>query len=155
MTLRGACYAAIALVCSSLGVPTGADRNGELKRRIRLRERGDVDDLAPRVAGQQVCSGSRSRPNHPDENPDADEEKRGRRARVQTAIGSKGKAMKGLIGGVAGGNADERRQWTNALILRSEESTRAHPDDNERAGAAATAWGNGNFRDALAAMRQV
>lgn len=115
-----------------------------------------MDDLVQRVAGQQVCASkfASRRSSSLDDDSISDDEKTGRRARVQTSLGVRNKAMKGLIGGVAESKADEKRHWTELLIPWIEEQARANPDDGERTTAAATAWGCRGFREVKAAMRE-
>ena len=87
-------------------VPKGTDRNEELKRRLRLWEQREIDELMQRVLGQQVCQESQSRRSAA-ENRDklSDDEAKGKRACIQAAMGIRSKAMKGLVGGVASGSS--------------------------------------------------
>jgi hypothetical protein len=64
-------------------------------------------------------------------------------------------AMKGLVGGVPNGSAEEKRQWTESLIPRSSDATIAHPDHAAIAAARMQAWGKGDANAAKAAMREV
>ena len=48
-----------------------------------------------------------------------DEERLGKATRCKAIAGTIGKAIKGLVGGVQEGSADERRKWTHDLIPRS------------------------------------
>ena len=137
-------------------MPKGSDRNEELKRRLRLWERGEKDDLVQHVACQQVCSDVPSTPSRPEDRTSEDDDERlCKRAREQTAIGTRSKAMKGLVGGVANGSAEEKRQWTESLIPRSSDVTIAHQDHAEIAAARMQAWGKGDANAAKAAMREV
>jgi hypothetical protein len=111
-----------------------------------------MDDLIHYVVGQKIrsASGGSSAKRG---GVTSDEENKGKRACVQTAAGSVSKAMKGLVGGVAEGSANEREPWARSLIPRSENTQLAASADDERREASAVAWGKGDFRAAKAAMR--
>ncbi len=81
------------------------------------------------------------------------EERRGQRARQKTAAGAVSKAMKGLVGGVAPGTAEERSQWTSDLIPRSTVVAGPCTSPEECAAAAECAWGAGDVRVARTEMR--
>ncbi len=83
-----------------------------------------------------------------------DEERRGRRAREQTAAGARSKAVKGLVGGVAPGDPEARQQWTTRLIPRSEVRGDPCTREAERAAAQDCAWGKGDMRQARKEMRE-
>ena len=83
------------------------------------------------------------------------DEAKGRRACIQAAVGSRSKAMKGLVGGVAHGSPEERARWTESLIPRSEDASLCHPSSEDHALSQTMAWGGGNFQRAKAAMREV
>lgn len=90
-----------------------------------------MNELIERVVGQQICSQSRSKELRLESGgSDGDEEKKGKRALEQVAIGSRSKAMKGLIGGVAHATVEERLASTEALIPRTEDASRAHTADD-------------------------
>ena len=80
------------------------------------------------------------------------EEQRGKRA--LTARGSISKAMRGLVGGVAAGKAEHRRQWTAALIPQSSWQRFANPTDTERTQAARAAWRGGRCKEARSTPRE-
>ena len=97
-------------------IPKGADRNSELKQWLQLWESGQISVLIGKVLGQQN-SGPLHRIARKTQ-PQTDEQ-RGKRACALTAWGSISKAMKGLVGGVAQGSEDCRRNSTTTLIPRS------------------------------------
>ena len=124
----------------------------ELKRRLRLWERAQMNDLILRVAGQQIKSALplQSRARGYDE-----EEAKGKRAKKQTAVGSVSKAMQGLVGGVAEGSPEQKKLWTEALIPVSQATHAAHPNEAERTDAVGRAWGKGELRVARTEMKEV
>ena len=130
-------------------IPRGSDTNAELKRRLRLWEDGRFDELVWRVLGQQAET---TRKSSSAAKVDQDEEKLGKRARVTTAAGAAGKALKGLVGGLAAGTAEERARWTASLIPRS--ALAAGPCTSHAAAACAFAWGGRDLRQAKLNMRQ-
>lgn len=90
-------------------MPEGVDRNEELKRRSRLWERGEMDELVRRVAGQQLrCQSGAPGTIASSSDQSDDEEAKGKCARAQVAVNSMVKAMKGCVGGVASGSPQER-----------------------------------------------
>ena len=131
-----------------------ADRNEKLKRRLRMWERGEIDELVRTIAGQQAVGAVVKATKKSGSDLD-DEERRGKQARVQCAVGSRSKAMKGLVGGVANGSSDEKQRWAESLIPRSDEPIHACPGITERTAAAGHAWGKGSRREAKAAMKDV
>ena len=137
-------------------VPVGTDRNEELKRRLRFWERGEMDALITHIIGQQLrLDAASKRDRSRDAGMDGDDEKLGKRARVQVAVGLRSKAMKGLVGGIAEGDTEEKRVWAESLIPRSAEPALAPADDAERDASRSLAWGQGDARAAKAAMREV
>ena len=132
-------------------VPRGADTNEELKRRLRLWERGKFDELIEHVLGQRDEQSLADRSVRRDA--DDDEERRGRRARQQTAAGARSKAVKGLVGGVAPGSPAERQRWTATLIPRSEVEGGPCTQQSERDEARECAWGRGDVREARKEMK--
>ena len=88
-------------------IPKGADRMEELNERLELLEQGRFDDLIGKIVGQQVQDVVRTEPEG-----EANEERRTAQTRRKTAAGAAGKALKGLMGGVAQGTVDERKSWT-------------------------------------------
>ena len=134
-------------------VPDGADRNEEMKRRMRLWDEERFEELARRVQGQQTSASRRPEQARGGGQVDTDEG-RGRRARVRTALNQGSKAMKGLVGGVASADAATREMWAKSLIPRSAKGDGALTSSEERRQSVALAWGEGNFRQAMAAMKE-
>ena len=97
-------------------IPKGADRNTELRRRLRMWEEGHIKELVTRILGQQNYSSLRlaGRPQQPQT-----DEQRGKRACTLTVRRSISKAVKGLVGGAARGSPECRKLWTISLIPRS------------------------------------
>ena len=119
-------------------------------------ERVEIDNLVLHIAGQHASSDATVRRHRTQvQVAYGDEERAGKRARVQTATGSPSEAMIGVVGGVVNTTIEERMEWTETLIPRSEEPTLAHPERDEQTAAAATAWGKGDVREAKAAMQEV
>ena len=79
-------------------IPAAADRNSDLKRRLSLWERGQFDELARVLFGQQEESRSRMQAAHdPVGNGVDEEEKQGRRTRLSTAMGAVSKAVNATV----------------------------------------------------------
>ena len=115
-----------------------------------------MDELVQWVVGQQLSQNSRSqRGSLHDFDKLTEDEAKGRRACIQAAVGSRSKAMKGLVGGVAHGSPEERARWTESLIPRSEDASLCHPSSEDHALSQTMAWGGGNFQRAKAAMCEV
>jgi hypothetical protein len=74
-------------------VANGVDRNSELKRRLRLWEVGDFDELFARIRGQQTETERTSKAHKPHQL-QKDEESKRKAARRKTAAGAAGKATK-------------------------------------------------------------
>ena len=134
-------------------VPEGADRNAELKRRLQMWEQGSFDDLTRRVAGQQLEANRRDGRKRAERHAGS-EERKGRAARRAAAAGAVGKAVKGLVGGVATGSAAERARWTADLIPRSaiNGSPCTRPEEATEAGTCA--WGAGDVDRARREMKE-
>ena len=113
-----------------------------------------MDELVLTVVGQQVVTKNPESHHKANSCEDDEDERRGKRARRQAAIGSRSKAMKSLVGGIASGTASQRQYWGEALIPRSDEAHQAHPDLSERRTAKVSAWGKGCFRQAKSEMRE-
>ncbi len=135
-------------------IPSGLDRNTELKRRLQLWERGCVDELLQRRAGQhaEAVRIAGDAPGTPLDDPD--EERLSRRTRQKTATGGVSRAMKGLVGGVAAGDAQERAQWATEYIPRSESVRSPFATRDECEAAREAAWGAGDQAAANREMRQ-
>ncbi len=135
-------------------VPDGKDRNEELKRRLRLWEQGNFDELAHMMLGQQAEARRRARGAHEAGDPDAEEERLGRRARLTTAKGAVSKAVKSLVGGVADASPEERSAWTAEYIPRCGDDRGPFASAQEADMARAGAWGAGDRREARREMRK-
>ena len=98
-----------------LKVPSGHDRNTELKQRLRLWEAGSFT-ISLEEFWDSSTLGNRTGQRQP---PARTEEQRGKSASAPTTKGSISKAMEGLVGGAASGSAACRKHWTTARIPRS------------------------------------
>ena len=131
-------------------IPKDVDSNTELKRRLRLWEEGQFNELVMHVAGQQA-DGAHEKARNADDYSEVSDEQRARAAKQKTAAKATSKAVKGLVGGIAQGNAEQREQWTKDLIPRS-----AIPDGvcsaEEAEDAKVCSWGNGDYQVAKKAM---
>ena len=81
------------------------------------------------------------------------EEHLSKRTIQQAAAGAMSKAVKGLVGGIAQADAEQRQCWTSDLIPRSEAGPSTCTQQRESASASACAWGQGRLRDARKEMR--
>ena len=130
-------------------VPKGMDRVMELKRRLRLWEEGQFDELIRSVVGQQQ-SEDQARATPARQN---GEERRGARAKQQAAAGAKSKAVKGLVGGLAAASPEQRQRWTEEMIPRCQRASGPRATAEEANEARACAWGGGDLRAARKDMQ--
>ena len=130
-------------------IPSGADRNTELKQRLAQWEKGQLHHLIRRVAGQQAET---ERKEAPKAGGTVNEEAAGRRARARVEAGAIGKAIQSLVGGMAAASPEQRKAWAEELIPRTEDAATTHPTQPEEVDAAACSWGAGDIAQAKQEM---
>ena len=130
-------------------IPKDVDRINEIKKRLNLWEKGEIDTLAQRVLGQHIQINE-------------DQQKRTLNSTAEDRVGPAAchkarknalrKAVMGFVGKPAYGPPEELSTWTNVLVPASSGPDAPHPNRQELHIAQLQGWGRGQFQAAKTAM---